>query len=354
MQRKAFRCLSTLYSITTMPKYIIQDESTPLDELRSQLLTQIADEWPDKWAAGHGPAFGCIQDLPSQNAFFEKLVEDMDKVLNQKLGLQSVDYFITKHTLRRFLDPRYKGGFNEKTRNALAMYCGYENWEDFVRLNQSKLIAHTPALVNNFYQLTLLPPGSTLPGSDQKPRPFWYRRSVLLAGVLWLLVITAAGGFALYDYVKSAWVTPNPGQLISDLYDTIRKANEEEFKAYRATPHINLTALESFFEKDASAYANIKQVIERSRDKHRVISNPGNPSTHEILSINLVELNGDQALVKTREYWYLRWFDTQQKEYIDYVYKETNEQYYLMIWREGKWRIKSNAYPPESSNVAQQ
>lgn len=336
-----------------MPKYTIQDEGTYLDELRSQLLAQIAAEWPDKWAVGHGPVFVCIQNLPSQNAFFEKLVEDMDKVLNQKLGLQSVEYFITKHTLRRFLDSRYKGGFNDKTRNALAVYCGYENWEDFVRLYLAEHQPPTPPTVNNFFQITLQPSQYNPAGVGQTSKPLWYQRGILLVGV-WLMVITSAGGFALYDYVKSTWMTPTPGQLISDLYETIRKANEAEFAVYRTTSNTDLARLENYFEKDASAYVNIKQIVDRSRTKNRIISNPGNPSTHEILSINLVELNGEQALVKTREYWYLRWFDTQQKEYIDYVYKETNEQYYLMVWRQGKWRIKSNAYPPESGNIAQQ
>lgn len=328
-----------------------------LDELRGQLLTQIAGEWCGKWAATHGTDFVCITQLPSQNAFFDDLVEDMDKVLDQKMGVKSVEYFITKHTIRRFLDTRYEGGFNEKTKTAVAIYCGYADWADFVALYQPELTPPPPAPTVNLYQIALL--SSPAGGTHQLPEapasafsPLWFRRGMLFAALLAVLTLTAAGGFALYDFMRTQFLNPAPGQLISDLYTTVRQATDAEFAAYRQVPDSDLSNLETYFDKQGSAYAKIKQAVEGSAAQKRILSNPGNPSAHELLGISLHEMNGDEAIVKTREYWYLRWFDTQKNEYVDYVYKETNEQYYVLVWRRGRWLIKSNAYPPASGNEA--
>lgn len=326
-----------------------------LDELRAQLLTRIASEWPSKWAAAHGPDFVCITHLTSQNAFFDDLVGEMDEVLDQKMGLKSVEYFITKHTIRRFLDSRYEGGFNEKTKTAVAIYCGYADWADFVALHQPELAPPAPAPTVNLYQIALLSSAGTNPRqlSEAPPSnfsPAWFRRGMLLAALCVLLTLTAAGGFALYDFMKTRFLNPAPGQLIADLYTTVRQATDAEFGAYRQAPDTDLSNLETYFDPQGSAYAKIKQAVEGSAAKKRILSNPGNPSTHELLGISLHEMNGDEAIVKTREYWYLRWFDTQKNEYIDYVYKETNEQYYVLVWRGGRWFVKSNAYPPERSN----
>ncbi|TDB69169.1 hypothetical protein [Arundinibacter roseus] len=106
----------------------------------------------------------------------------------------------------------------------------------------------------------------------------------------------------------------------------------------------------AYYDTQGSAYSTIKLNVEGSAKKKRILTNPGNPSAHDILDISLVELRDDEALVKTKEYWYLRWYDIATKDYISYVYKETNEQIYLLVWKNGHWLIKSNAYPPSSDN----
>ena len=327
-----------------------------LKELRAQLLTRIAEAWDERWAAAHGPAFVCVEDLPSQNAFYEDLVVDTDVVLSERLGVRSADYFISKDTLRRFLNPRYGGGFSPKTKTALAIYGGYDDWEDFARQHAPEPAAPAAPPVN-IYQIALLPSEWSahphLLGEGTATPPVWQRRGVVLTGVMALLMLTAAGGFALYDLVKTKFLSPPPGQFIEDLYSTVRKANDAEFAAYRNVPEADLSELEKYFDPEGSAYAKIKEAVLGNIAKKRVIHNPGNPSTHELLSISLSEINGDEALVKTREYWYIRWFDTQKKDYLDYVYKETNEQLYVLVWQRGRWRVRSNAYPPQSDNDAQ-
>ena len=322
-----------------------------LFELRIQLLGQIAETWNERWAAAHGPEFVCVEDLPSRNAFYEDLLLDIDQTLADWLDARSADYFISKDTLRRFLNPRYGGGFTAKTKNALAIYGGYAHWDDFVRQHTPEPAA-APAV--HIYQIALLPSMSAQnpPLLGDTP-PSWQRRGVLFTGVFALLLLSAAGGFALYDFVKTRFISPPPGQFIEELYSTVRRANAAEFAAYRAVPDADLSGLAEYFDAEGSAHAKIEQAVTASRAKKRIIHNPGNPSTHQLLSISLSEINGNEALVKTREYWYMHWFDTQKNDYLDYVYKETNEQFYLLVWRDGRWLVRSNAYPPQSDNDAQ-
>ncbi len=324
-------------------------------ELRSQIITKIAEAWDDRWAAAHGAEFVCVEDLPSRNAFYEDLLLDIDQALADRLDARSAEYFISKDTLRRFLNPRYEGGFALKSKNALAIYAGYADWHDFVRQHTPEPVPAGPTV--NVYQIALLPSMSAqsppLLGEGTTAPPVWQRRGVIFTGAFALLLLTAAGGFALYDFVKTKWLNPAPSQFIEELYDTVRRANAAEFAAYRSAPDADLSGLDECFDPEGSAYAKITEAVTGSCAKKRIISNPGNPSTHELLSISLSEIDGDRAIVKTREYWYVRWFDTQKNDYLDYVYKETNEQLYVLHWREGRWRVRSNAYPPQSDNDAQ-
>ncbi|WP_373512256.1 hypothetical protein [Persicitalea sp.] len=272
-----------------------------LNELRAQLLTRIAEAWESRWAAAHGSEFVCVEDLPSRNAFYEDLLLDIDQTLSDQLGTRSADYFISKDTLRRFLNPRYGGGFGPKTKNALAIYGGYADWEEFVRQ-----YAPEPAAPSvNIYQIVLLPSdwsaSARLLGDGPTVPPVWQRRGMVLTGVFAMLMLTAAGGFALYDFVRTKFLAPPPDQFIKELYSTVREANDAEFAAYRNVPETDLNTLEKYFDPKGSAYGKIKESVLGNVAKKRIICNPGNPSTHELLSISLSEINGDEALVKTRE-----------------------------------------------------
>ena len=156
----------------------------------------------------------------------------------------------------------------------------------------------------------------------------------------------------LYDYFKTRWTAPSPEILVTDPYQAVRKANAAEFEVYKSLPTLDLSHLDDYFIKDAPAYTTIANTAHRSVERKRVLTNPNNPSTHEIYSIKLVELRQNEAIVETEEYWYLRWFEPLKNDYSEKVYKEINNQFYVLRWYQGRWKVYSNAYPPRTDNSA--
>ncbi len=114
-----------------------------------------------------------------------------------------------------------------------------------------------------------------------------------------------------------------------------------EFNAYKSLPDINDAPLASWFNEDGSAYKEIMSNLLSLQKREWVLTNHFNPSHHLIKSLKLTQFNGNHALVKTVEYYYLKWFQPVKNEYT-YVYRETNTQTYQLILKDGKWLIEAN------------
>ena len=74
------------------------------------------------------------------------------------------------------------------------------------------------------------------------------------------------------------------------------------------------------------------------------MSNPLNPSTKRLLAIDVKELRARKAVVRTTEYWYLRWWSTVEQKY-RYPYRETNHQTYIVVYIDGRWLVEENIRP---------
>jgi hypothetical protein len=85
-------------------------------------------------------------------------------------------------------------------------------------------------------------------------------------------------------------------------------------------------------------------LLNRHRERNWVLSNPLNPSTKRLLSIQVRELEGNRAIVKTTEYWYLRWWDSSEGSY-SYPYRETNKQTYVLRRTSSGWCVFENVRP---------
>jgi len=72
-----------------------------------------------------------------------------------------------------------------------------------------------------------------------------------------------------------------------------------------------------------------------------VLTNPQNPSTKRLLSINVKEVGGGKAVVRTTEYWYLRWWSTIEGKY-RYPYRETNHQTYILVETDEGWLLEEH------------
>lgn len=82
-------------------------------------------------------------------------------------------------------------------------------------------------------------------------------------------------------------------------------------------------------------------LVEKS-SKKQVISNNYNPSTCEILDIEVKKIEGGYAQVHTKEYWLLCWWDTSKKKYVK-RYKDISDHFYILNKLKGRWMIKTIA-----------
>lgn len=130
----------------------------------------------------------------------------------------------------------------------------------------------------------------------------------------------------------------NPKVQVIDL---VRKAILTSFKVYNALPNLNEEPLKEFFCEDGSALKQILDLLTQKQRDNWSLSNAYNPSTFEIMDIEVMEITEKTAKVKTREYWLLCWWDLEQNKYIK-RFKNISEHYYLLKNEDLGWRIRAN------------
>jgi len=75
------------------------------------------------------------------------------------------------------------------------------------------------------------------------------------------------------------------------------------------------------------------------------LTNDFNPSTVSLIHSEVKEMNSNKAIVVTKEYWFLVWFNSLSKEE-DYYYEKESEQKYILVKNPttGKFQIDVNSY----------
>ncbi len=140
-------------------------------------------------------------------------------------------------------------------------------------------------------------------------------------------------------------------ELRDYLPSVIDAAAHAEFAVYKRLPQIDLSPLAACFVVDGPAYQRIKNITEEHHQDGKTLAEPSyNPSTMRVLSVKLVELSSSTAFIRTKEYWYLRWWSLPKNRYV-YVYNQTSSQRYFLVRRAGKWLVEANAYPSPRSTT---
>jgi hypothetical protein len=143
--------------------------------------------------------------------------------------------------------------------------------------------------------------------------------------------------------------TPSASELRAYLEKVIQEANDAEFRAYRRLPEIDEAELLRCFDPAGPACLEIGDRLARLKGRGWVLTNPRNPSTWRLMKVSIGELTADEAQVRTVEYWYLRWWDSQAGKYT-YPYRETNRQTYVLRRTGEEWTVYQNLRPaPRSS-----
>ncbi|MBW7941316.1 MAG: hypothetical protein H3C64_02725 [Candidatus Kuenenia stuttgartiensis] len=128
------------------------------------------------------------------------------------------------------------------------------------------------------------------------------------------------------------------------LADIVIKADEAEFAAYKALPEIKTEELLKYLTPTGTAFKRIYNILTRHSTKKWVLTNEGNPSGYRRYKLWIESINQNEAIVKTEEYWYLRWFDLNSNKYVN-IYNEKNEQTWTLAYEKSEWKVTDTYYP---------
>jgi hypothetical protein len=134
------------------------------------------------------------------------------------------------------------------------------------------------------------------------------------------------------------------GTLQEQLITIVRGANDAEYNAYCQLPEVTTAGIDKFIWPDGIAYKRIFTVLTEHQKKGWIINNTNNPSGHEEYGIWIDRLTDRNAVIKTEEFWYLRWFNVRTGKYI-HIYNEVNIQTWCLIKRNEVWKVISTYYP---------
>jgi hypothetical protein len=136
----------------------------------------------------------------------------------------------------------------------------------------------------------------------------------------------------------------DPGGLRSYLERVVAEACCAEFQVYQALPELRFAGLEPWFVQDGPAKLEIQDMVIRQQPKGWTLTTPLNPSTYRLLETKVHSMEPGEAMVATKEYWYLCWQDPRTLERA-YTYRETNRQFYILRPEDGTWKVFQNLRP---------
>jgi len=108
--------------------------------------------------------------------------------------------------------------------------------------------------------------------------------------------------------------------------------------SFEAISGLTTSILESYYDKQHSAFKLLNEFITHNQTERNCISNPSNPSTFEILDIEVEQIDKNKARVKTKEYWLLCLWNSEGKKYATRV-KDINEHLYTVVKENKSWMI---------------
>lgn len=125
---------------------------------------------------------------------------------------------------------------------------------------------------------------------------------------------------------------------------------DAEFEAYQALPAIDEAKLLRWLTVDGPAYKDLIHILKRVLQRSWTITNPHNPSTKRLISIDVKNIQIDKATAKTKEYWYLKWWGNNEGTY-RYPYRETCSHTYFLVKQNDTWLVEENVQPPPLSST---
>ena len=119
----------------------------------------------------------------------------------------------------------------------------------------------------------------------------------------------------------------------------LHNALDESFKAIHKLSLNGSVQLRSFFQDESPAFNRIAELVHYNKRKGLSISNKYNPSNYELLEFEIDTIGQDKAMVSTKEFWLLCWWDESNERYRKRLKKICQNQYVLIRTRDNQWKI---------------
>ncbi len=266
-----------------------------INQLRLELEEKLKGDWDSKWKVV------CLYDEEKINRkakFYETLAADITALTNIS---------VSRDTVQRF--NKGEGGDSKASLEAYCRYLGYESLEDFEGRNE----------LDNL----------------ERKNSKW-----VIVMVLCLSIVASFYRFAYLPYLQK-----------KHILHIIENANRIQFLAFKRLDLNDSVKIDSFYTRTGSARKSIITLIKESQNGNRRIDLPvDNPSYYTIHEKRVVEINKNHAIVKTKEHWFLKWYDTGLRKYT-VSYDHLNEQIYQLINIDGVWKIENNFFEGKATNI---
>jgi hypothetical protein len=266
-----------------------------INQMRLEFEEKLKKDWDSKWNVV------CKYDEGKINRkakFYEALAADINAATNIS---------VSRDTVQRF--NKGEGGDSKASLEAYARYIGYKSWEDFEGLNEKD--------------------------NENKVKLKWF------VGIVIMAIIAAS----FYVFLLQ------PYRQKKEILKVIENANRIQFLAFKRLNLKDSVKIDSFYTRSGSARKGIITLIKESQHGNRRINVPiENPSYYIIHEKRVVELKNNQAIVKTKEHWFLKWYDTGVRKYT-VSYDQLNEQIYQLKNIDGHWKIENNFFEGKASKI---
>lgn len=120
---------------------------------------------------------------------------------------------------------------------------------------------------------------------------------------------------------------------------TLERAIGESFKAIHNMSLNGTVQLKHYYRETSPAFNRIAELIHYNKIKGLSINNKYNPSNYELLDYKVDSLAEDKAMVSTKEFWLLCWWDDTASRYRKRLKKVCTNRYILKRNEDLQWQI---------------
>ena len=123
----------------------------------------------------------------------------------------------------------------------------------------------------------------------------------------------------------------------------IKDYNQSEFDSLKKSPEIFMEEIDRYIFPDSPLRMRVLTTKELIFKNKIQLVTENNASNYQVYDIKLISKTDEECICEAKEFWYLVFHSTKNKE--TFIYNETNLQTYFFRKIKGKWKIWNNSNP---------